>query len=59
MIASVCKKVFGSRNERLLRQYSKVVKQINDLEATVKKFSDQDFKNKTLELKEKVKNDKF
>ena len=35
MIGNILKKVFGSRNSRLIKEYSSIVKKINDLE---KKF---------------------
>ncbi|MFT4629253.1 MAG: preprotein translocase subunit SecA [Cryomorphaceae bacterium] len=41
------KKIFGSRNERLIRQMSKRVKQINALEPEFQKLSDDELKAKT------------
>ncbi len=45
--------IFGSRNQRLLRQYSKVVKRINDLEESVKALDDAALKAKTDEFKKR------
>jgi preprotein translocase subunit SecA len=45
--------VFGSRNERLLKQYSRVVDQINALEAEISKLPDERLGEKTNELKKK------
>ena len=33
MLTNIAKKIFGSRNDRLLKQYRKSVKRINELEA--------------------------
>jgi len=46
-------RMFGSRNERLLKQYSRVVAQINALEPAMAKLSDPDLREKTDELKKK------
>ena len=39
MISSVLKSVFGSRNDRLLKQYRATVQSINKLEADIAKFA--------------------
>ena len=49
-------KIFGSRNQRLVKQYSKAVKRINELESSYKALDDQSLKNKTLEFREQLKN---
>lgn len=54
MISSLLKKVFGSRNERLLKQYRRTVTQINQLEAGVSALSDEQLRAKTVEFKERV-----
>jgi preprotein translocase subunit SecA len=56
MIANLLKKIFGSRNERLLKQFRKTVQVINALEADTKKLSDDELKAKTEQFKERVKN---
>ena len=56
MIANLLKKIFGSRNERLLKQFRKSVLAINALEADVKKLSDDELKAKTEQFKDRVKN---
>ena len=40
MIQGVLKKIFGSRNERLLKQYGRTVRAINALEPEIAKLSD-------------------
>ena len=47
----VLSKIFGSRNERLLRGYRKHVKQINQLELELSQLSDTALGDKTAELK--------
>ncbi len=54
MITKLIKKVVGSRNERILRSYRKVVVKINALEEGLKALSDDELKAKTLEFKERV-----
>jgi preprotein translocase subunit SecA len=48
---SVPTRIFGSRNERLLKQYSSVVAQINALEPATAKLTDPQLRDKTEELK--------
>ncbi len=47
MISKVLKSIFGSRNDRLLKQYRATVKQINALEAEVAKLTDDQLREKT------------
>ena len=44
-------RVFGSRNQRLVKELSRTVTAVNDLEAKVSALSDEEFPGKTLELK--------
>ncbi|WP_028451451.1 preprotein translocase subunit SecA [Chitinilyticum aquatile] len=53
MISTLFKKVFGSRNDRLLKQYRAIVKQINALEPQIKALSDDELRAKTAEFKER------
>ncbi|MFY8013841.1 MAG: preprotein translocase subunit SecA, partial [Limnohabitans sp.] len=46
--------LFGSRNERLLKQYRKTVTQINALEPSLEKLSDEALRAKTDEFKARV-----
>ncbi len=56
MIANLLKKIFGSRNERLLKQFRKTVQIINGLEADLQKLTDDELKAKTEQFKDRVKN---
>src|SRR5690625_1867278 len=52
----IVKKIFGDRNEKELRKYSKRVDQINELEPEFERLSDSDLGAKTVEFKERLKN---
>lgn len=54
MIGNLIKKVVGTRNERLLRSYSKTVCKINALEPKIKVLSDQALRAKTSEFQERI-----
>ena len=47
MISRVLKSVFGSRNDRLIKQYRATVQTINKLEADIAKLSDEELRGKT------------
>jgi preprotein translocase subunit SecA len=53
LLWSIPTRMFGSRNERLLKQYSHAVDQINALEPEISRLSDERLKEKTNELKKK------
>ena len=54
MISNILTRIFGSRNERLLKQYAQVVQKINALEQEIAKLSDDALRAKTGELKARV-----
>ena len=54
MISGLLKKVFGSRNDRLIRQYSKTVRAINALEPEMAALSDEDLRAKTDAFKARI-----
>jgi preprotein translocase subunit SecA len=56
MALSFLTQIFGSRNERLLKQYRKTVAQINALEPSLEKLSDDALRAKTDEFKTRVAN---
>ena len=51
---SLLTQIFGSRNQRLLKQYKKTVAQINALEAQMEALSDAELQAKTPEFKKRV-----
>src|SRR5438309_7776762 len=56
MISNILTKVFGSRNERLLKQYGQVVRKINALEAATVALSADELRSRTVALRERVGN---
>lgn len=54
MITAVLKKIFGSRNDRLLKQYRQIVQHINRLEADMLTLSDEALRQKTQEFKDRL-----
>ena len=54
MISKLLKSIFGSRNDRLLKQYRQTVTRINALEAQISALSDDDLRAKTAEFKQRV-----
>ena len=54
MISNILTRIFGSRNERLLKQYAQVVRQVNALEPAVAALSDDALRGKTAEFKGRV-----
>ena len=51
MITGLLKKIFGSRNDRLIRQYSQTVRRINALEEGMAALSDEALRAKTDEFR--------
>jgi preprotein translocase subunit SecA len=54
MITVLLKKVFGSRNERLLKQYRRTVRAVNALEPQIATLSDDQLRAKTEEFRERI-----
>ncbi|MGS0676558.1 preprotein translocase subunit SecA [Shewanella sp. 30m-9] len=54
MFGKLLTKVFGSRNDRTLKAFGKVVNKINALEAEYEKLSDEDLKAKTAHFRERL-----
>ncbi|MEG3064234.1 MAG: preprotein translocase subunit SecA, partial [Comamonas sp.] len=54
MATNFLTKLFGSRNDRLLKQYRKTVARINAMEPELEKLSDDALRAKTQEFKERV-----
>ncbi|NMM36538.1 MAG: preprotein translocase subunit SecA [Glaciimonas sp.] len=51
---SLLTQIFGSRNQRLLKQYKKTVREINALEAQMEKLSDAQLQAKTPAFRERI-----
>ena len=54
MVTKLVRKIFGSRNERVLKRMDKVVMKINDLEEQVAGLADDDFPKKTDEFRDRL-----
>ncbi len=55
MVSALIRKVFGSRNERILKRYRKTVEQINSLEPSLTGLSDEQLSAKTDEFRQRLK----
>jgi preprotein translocase subunit SecA len=53
MLSKLVKKIFGSRNDRLIKQYTQTVRAINALEPQIAALSDGQLRAKTDEFKER------
>src|SRR5690606_32441790 len=54
MLPKLLTSIFGSRNERLLKQYRRVVEKINALEPQFEPLSDEQLRAKTTEFRERL-----
>ncbi|RYF17234.1 MAG: preprotein translocase subunit SecA [Comamonadaceae bacterium] len=54
MATNFLTKLFGSRNDRLLKQYRRTVEQINALEPSLEPLSDEQLRAKTQEFRERI-----
>ena len=53
MISGLLRKVFGSRNDRLIKQYAQTVKRINAFEPAIQALSDEQLRAKTDEFRQR------
>jgi len=54
MVTSLLRKVFGSRNERILKRMSRIVARIGSLEEATHALGDQQLQSKTQELRDRL-----
>lgn len=54
MLSKLLKKLFGTRNQRLLKGYQQIVRQINRLEPTLQALTDEALRAKTQEFKDRL-----
>lgn len=54
MISSLFKRIFGSRNDRIIRQLRKVADKVNALEAEYEQLSDEQLRQKTDQFKQQL-----
>ena len=56
MISRLVRKIFGSRNDRLIKQYTQTVHAINALEPKIAPLSDAELRAKTDEFRQRYQN---
>ncbi|QTA81568.1 Protein translocase subunit SecA [Desulfonema limicola] len=56
MVLNFLTKIFGSRNERVIRKYLPVVEKINSLESEIQVMSNEQLANQTILFKERIEN---
>jgi len=56
MLNALFTKIFGSRNDRLVKKMGRVVDQVNEFEDAIKALSDEELKAKTTEFRERFAN---
>lgn len=56
MLSNLLKKIFGSRNDRMVKQYFQTVRVINEMESAIAGLSDADLRAKTDEFKLRIHN---
>ncbi len=54
MLPKLLTSIFGSRNERLLKEYQRTVAKVNALEASLEPLSDEQLRAKTAEFKQRL-----
>ncbi len=54
MFGAIAKKIFGTRNDRLVKDAFKIVKQINALEPTMQAMSDEELQQQTIKFRERI-----
>ncbi|HRQ76780.1 MAG TPA: preprotein translocase subunit SecA [Phycisphaerales bacterium] len=54
VIGTVMKKLFGTRNERLVKRYLKIVDQVSALEPDIRRLTDRQLREKTAEFRERL-----
>jgi len=59
VLNSIVKKIFGTKNERTVKELGKSVEKINRLEEMVKEKSDEELKERIAELKQFARQEKF
>ncbi len=57
-VETVAKKIFGTKNDRLVKSYLKRVKKINELENVYEKMSDDELKNAFNAFKQEIRDEK-
>ncbi|OYQ73451.1 preprotein translocase subunit SecA [Wohlfahrtiimonas sp. G9077] len=56
MFGAIAKKIFGTRNDRLVKEAQKTVKVINALEPTMQAMTDEELQQQTIKFRERIQN---
>ncbi|PSJ18803.1 preprotein translocase subunit SecA [Nitrosomonas supralitoralis] len=56
MLGNLLKKIFGSRNDRMIKQYSQIVRAINEMESAIAELSDTELRAQTDKFKQRIQN---
>jgi preprotein translocase subunit SecA len=56
MLSKMFKKIVGSRNDRLVKNYTQIAKKIGELEPSLQGLSDEALRAKTAEFKQRYSN---
>ena len=54
IVGPAMRKVFGTRNERMVKRYLRVVQQVTDLEDEIKPLTDQELRDRTEAFRQKL-----
>ena len=54
MLTNLLKKIFGDKHSKLLKELTPIVEEINEIYSGLQNLSDDELRNKTVELKQKV-----
>ena len=54
IVGPAMRKVFGTRNERMVKRYLRVVEQVNAFEDKVRPLTDQEIRERTIALREQL-----
>ncbi|WP_119157314.1 preprotein translocase subunit SecA [Caldimonas tepidiphila] len=54
MLPKLLTQIFGSRNDRLLKQYRRTVEKVNALESSLEKLSDEELRGRTAQFRQRV-----
>lgn len=57
MLSQFLKAIFGSHNDRIVKKYFRVAAQVNELEESIEKLSDDELRGKTEEFKQRLEED--
>ncbi len=54
LLSKISRKIFGSRNDRIVKQFTQRVAKINQLEAAMQGLDDEQLRQKTVDFKQRI-----